>query len=99
MGASYARFRIYFSCTNYSLQHINESRGVVKSNDTLVSKSFGYIDEYTVDGENVSELLENNKKILDNIRSFHQSKIYKMYEGTVVRMFFWTDFRLWFPNP
>ena len=79
----------YNKCTNDSLQHIKESRGVVKSNDTLVSKSFGYIDEYTVDGENVSELLENNKKILDNIRSFHQSKIYKMYEGTVVRMFFW----------
>jgi hypothetical protein len=79
----------YNNCTNDSLQHIKETRGVVKSNDKIVSKSFGYIDEYTVDGENVSELLKNNKLILDNVHSFNQSKIYKMYEGTVVRMFFW----------
>lgn len=79
----------YNKCTNDSLPYIKDSRGVVKSDDKIVSKSFGYIDEYTVDGDNVSELLENNKKILDNVRSFNQSKIYKMYEGTVVRMFFW----------
>jgi hypothetical protein len=37
----------------------------------------------------VAKYIENNKQILDKIHSFHQSKIYKMYEGTVVRMFFW----------
>jgi hypothetical protein len=79
----------YNKCSNDSLDCIKNARGVVKSDDKIVSKSFGYIDECTVDGENVSELIENNKQILDKIHSFHQSKIYTMYEGTVVRMFFW----------
>ena len=39
----------YKECNNEKEQHIKECRGVVKSDDKIVSKSFGYIDEITVD--------------------------------------------------
>lgn len=77
----------YNTCTNDSPLHIKETRGVVISNNNgtskIVSKSFGYINEYTVDLD--------DKELMKNMHSFNQSKFYKMYEGTVVRMFFWKN--------
>ena len=72
----------YKDCNNETEKYIKECRGVVRSNDKIVSKSFGYIDELTVD-----EL--NSDEIEKKIHSFHQTKIYPMYEGTVLRMFYW----------
>ena len=71
----------YKSCNNDSNPLVKEVRGTVKSGDKMVSKSFGYIDELDVD--------KHEKEIINRIHSFNQSKIYKMYEGTVVRMFYW----------
>ena len=71
----------YKTCDNDSPQYLKECRGVVKSGDKIVSKSFGYIDELTVDTD--------NSKILKQVHSFNQTKIYPMYEGTVIRMFYW----------
>ena len=71
----------YNDCNNESNQVIKDCRGVVKSNDNIVSKSFGYIDEYTVGID--------DEKICKKVHSLNQSKIYNMYEGTIVRMFFW----------
>lgn len=71
----------YKNCTNDTDSYVKSIRGVVKNGDKIVSKSFGYIDEYDANkDENV---------IMNKIHSFNQCKIYKMYEGTVVRMFFW----------
>jgi len=73
----------YKDCTNDSEQYLKECRGVIKSEDMIISKSFGYIDELTVDnGDDYSEILKR-------VHSFHQTKIYPMYEGTVLRMFYW----------
>jgi hypothetical protein len=71
----------YKTCDNESLQYLKECRGVVKSDNKIVSKSFGYIDELTVDTD--------NSEILKRVHSFNQTKIYPMYEGTVIRMFYW----------
>ena len=71
----------YKECNNDSEQYIKECRGVIKSEDKIVSKSFGYMDELTVDND--------NSEILKRIHSFNQTKIYPMYEGTVLRMFYW----------
>jgi hypothetical protein len=73
----------YKDCTNDSEQYLKECRGVIKSEDTIVSKSFGYIDELTVDNP------DDYSEILKRVHSFHQTKIYPMYEGTVLRMFYW----------
>lgn len=73
----------YKECNNVSEQHIKECRGVVKSDDKIVSKTFGYIDELTVDNDNA--------EILKRVHSFNQTKIYPMYEGTVLRMFYWKN--------
>ena len=73
----------YNKCSNESELNIKETRGIIKSEDKIVSKSFGYIDEYVVDVD--------NDKIVEKLHSFNQSKFYKMYEGTVVRMFFWKN--------
>ena len=74
----------YRICDNKSEDYVKEYRGVVKSENKTVSKSFGYINEYTVD-------VDDNSDILNNIHSFNQTKIYPMYEGTIVRMFFWKN--------
>ena len=86
----------YKECNNESEQYLKDCRGVIKSEDKIVSKSFGYIDELTVDDEGPvsddsvsSRILDNNSKILKRIHSFNQTKIYPMYEGTVLRMFYW----------
>jgi hypothetical protein len=71
----------YKTCNNEHPYYIKECRGVVKSADKIVSKTFGYIDEFTVD--------VNNSEILQSMHSFNQTKIYPMYEGTVLRMFYW----------
>ena len=71
----------YKECNNDSEQYIKECRGVIKSEDKIVSKSFGYMDELTVDND--------NSEIIKRIHSFNQTKIYPMYEGTVLRMFYW----------
>jgi hypothetical protein len=71
----------YKSCTNESNPLVKKIRGVVRSGSQLISSSFGYIDELDVD--------KHESEILKRIHSFNQSKIYKMYEGTVVRMFYW----------
>ena len=73
----------YKECNNTSEQYIKECRGVIKSEDKIISKSFGYIDELTVDND--------NSEILKRIHSFNQTKIYPMYEGTVLRMFYWKN--------
>lgn len=73
----------YKDCNNDSEQYIKECRGVIKSEDKIVSKSFEYIDELTVDND--------NSEILKRIHSFNQTKIYPMYEGTVLRMFYWKN--------
>jgi hypothetical protein len=74
----------YKTCDNDSPLDLKEYRGIVKSGDLIVSKSFGYIDELTVDIN-----LNENSKILKSVHSFNQTKIYPMYEGTVLRMFYW----------
>uniref|UniRef100_A0A6C0I5P9 Immediate early protein ICP-46 n=1 Tax=viral metagenome TaxID=1070528 RepID=A0A6C0I5P9_9ZZZZ len=71
----------YKTCDNESPQYLKECRGVVKSDNKIVSKSFGYIDELTVDTD--------NSEILKRVHSFNQIKIYPMHEGTVIRMFYW----------
>lgn len=77
----------YKECNNESEQYLKECRGVIKSEDKIVSKSFGYIDELTVD--NMRNNGEDNSEILKRVHSFNQTKIYPMYEGTVLRMFYW----------
>lgn len=74
----------YRVCDNKSENYVKEYRGVVKSENKTVSKSFGYINEYTVDIDDMND-------ILNNVHSFNQTKIYPMYEGTTVRMFFWKN--------
>lgn len=71
----------YKSCTNESNPLVKKVRGVVRSGNIIVSSSFGYIDELDVD--------KHKDEIIKKLHSFNQSKIYKMYEGTVVRMFYW----------
>ena len=73
----------YGSCDNDSEKYIKDCRGVVKSDEKIVSKSFGYIDELTVDND------IENVEILKRIHSFNQIKILPMYEGTILRMFYW----------
>ena len=71
----------YKSCTNESNPLVKKVRGIVRSGDNIVSSSFGYIDELDV--------TKNKEEIIKRMHSFNQCKIYKMYEGTVVRMFYW----------
>jgi len=74
----------YQVCDNKSENYVKEYRGVVKSGNKTVSKSFGYNNEYTVDVDETGD-------ILNNLHSFNQTKVYPMYEGTIVRMFFWKN--------
>lgn len=71
----------YRNCDNNSPLYVKECRGIVKKNDKIISKSFGYIDELTVD-------VDGTENIFSKIHSFNQTKIYPMYEGTILRMFF-----------
>lgn len=80
----------YKSCDNFSSTNVKECRGIVKHNDeTIVMKTTGYIDEYKIGTDDL--VIEQVVRHQLQDKSLTDCTLHSLYEGTVVRLFFWQN--------
>lgn len=80
----------YKRCDNLSESSIKECRGIVKHNEEIVLKTSGYINEYNTDKESLHITNLISQQLSDNFQ-LNQCTLHSLYEGTVIRLFFWQN--------
>jgi hypothetical protein len=79
----------YKTCDNFSESFVKECRGIVKHNEDIIMKTTGYIDEYNVGTDDL--VLEQVIKTQLQDNPLTDCTIHSLYEGTVIRLFFWQN--------
>lgn len=72
----------YETCDITSDDKTKATRGVIRNNDRIVCKTFGYTPEYTVTDDVSVDVIRNA------ITSFNQCKFYSSEEGCLIRVFY-----------
>lgn len=71
----------YIECNQDSDDNTKAQRGIIKSGNKIVCKTFGYTEEIS----------SNNPSLLQQLHSFNQCKFYDAEEGATIRLFYHND--------
>ncbi len=72
----------YTNCNSTSSEDVKSSRGIIRNNDKIVCKTFGFTEEYNV--------IDDIDKIKERLTSLN-CKIYDAEEGATLRVYFFNN--------